>query len=55
MASPRWRTALRRGVILGGITAMHLGSAALLLRPASPYRSLRAIATSASRPCISVS
>lgn len=44
MASPRWRTALRRGVILGGITAMHLGSAALLLRPASPYRSLRAIA-----------
>lgn len=44
MASLRWRTALRRGVILGGVTALHLGSVALLLRSVSPYRALRAAA-----------
>ncbi|EIL98246.1 hypothetical protein RHOFW104T7_15725 [Rhodanobacter thiooxydans] len=34
----RWRAAWRRGAILGGVTALHLFTLALLLRPAPPYR-----------------
>lgn len=35
---PRWRLALRRGVILGGVAALHLATVNLMLRPAPPYR-----------------
>src|SRR5574337_1915134 len=34
----RWRAAWRRGAILGTVTALHLFTLALLLRPAPPYR-----------------
>lgn len=37
----RWQAAWRRGAILGGVTALHLLTLALVLRPAPPYRSAR--------------
>ena len=40
-AHPAWRAALRRGMILGGVTALHLVTVALVLRPMPPYRSAR--------------
>jgi hypothetical protein len=40
-AHPAWRAALRRGVILGGVTALHLATMALVLRSTPPYRSAR--------------
>lgn len=36
-----WRAAWRRGAILGSVTALHLLTLALVLRPALPYRSAR--------------
>ncbi|MBQ4855064.1 hypothetical protein IMW82_10325 [Rhodanobacter sp. B2A1Ga4] len=36
-----WRAACRRGVILGSVTALHLLTLALVLRPALPYRAAR--------------
>src|SRR3546814_3187555 len=50
ITATRWRTTLRRGVILGGVTALHLGSMALLLRPVAPYRSPRAAAHNSEPP-----
>lgn len=40
-AHSAWRAALRRGVILGGVTALHLVTVALVLRPVPPYRLAR--------------
>lgn len=34
----RWQATCRRGAILGTVTALHLFTLALLLRPAPPYR-----------------
>lgn len=36
-----WRAAWRRGAILGSVTALHLLTLALVLRPALPYRAAR--------------
>lgn len=41
MRHPAWRAALRRGVILGSVAALHLATVALVLRPMPPYRSAR--------------
>jgi hypothetical protein len=38
---PAWRAALRRGVILGTVTVLHLATLALVLRSIPPYRSAR--------------
>jgi len=40
-AHSAWRAALRRGVILGSVTTLHLVTVALVLRPMPPYRSAR--------------
>jgi hypothetical protein len=40
-AHPAWRATLRRGVVLGSVTALHLVTMALVLRPMPPYRSAR--------------